>query len=233
MINIDRILGGLVQSVVSSALSHVVSRGTARNAGFKMGRVAARVDKKALGVGALGIAVAAFEHFSESNRPHSIDTANGEGVSGLPGRTPSAVPPPPPPGAVEKMKLPPTPPGAIDDTTIEGSPDALLLLRVMIAAASVDGVIDGDEQRAILNSLATAGLSRTETEFVDTELTHPRSIESLITGPLARELAEQVYTVAYLAINIDEDAERDFLRKLQGLLKLDNAVVERFHKSVD
>ena len=231
MINIDRILGGLVQSVVSSALSQVVSRGAARNAGFKMGRAAARVDKNALGVGAQGLAVAAFEHFSESNRHVATQTTTAGKVLSPPPQPFSVVSPPPPPPAA-RAHIPPGPSGASENAGMEGSLDALLLLRVMIAAASVDGVIDRDEQKAILTSLTTAGLSHTEREFIETELTHPKPVESLITTPLTSELAVQVYMVAHLAINEDEDAEKAFMRKLQALLHLDDEVVNGVRRSI-
>jgi uncharacterized membrane protein YebE (DUF533 family) len=112
-----------------------------------------------------------------------------------------------------------------------GSTEALILLRTMIAAASIDGVVDADERHAIVGALAEAGLSSDEGHFVEQELAAPYPIEELASQVTAPEFAEQVFAVAVLAITADTDAEKAFLERLQSLLCLNDAAVQRITAS--
>ncbi|HVJ62832.1 MAG TPA: DUF533 domain-containing protein, partial [Tahibacter sp.] len=80
-------------------------------------------SKAALGMGALGVAIAAYEHYTEGRQ--------------APAATQSAGPPPPPPPAGGPP--PPSPATRAIAVTTQTQDDALLLVRTMIAAAAADG----------------------------------------------------------------------------------------------
>lgn len=176
-----------------------------------MGRIA--------GMGALGLAIAAFDHFvGKSGQPQPATSAGF--VGGTPAAAPtraSSAPPPPPPGTPYQQQ----------------QSDALTLIRAMIAAANADGVIDPDEQKAILDKLDEAGMNPEERNFIRNQLTSPMSIDSVIPQVDTPELARQVYAVSLLAIRVDTKAERDYLRYLQSRLGLEDEAVLELDQALD
>ena len=163
--------------------------------------------KAALGMGALGVAIAAYEHYTEGNRQNT----------GTPDGTPDGPPPPPPPGA---SAVPPPPPPATRAVTPDtpAQEDALLLVRTMIAAAHADGRIDDDERRAIL---ARAGsLDADDRRILETELAEPRSVAQ-IAAATRPGFGPQVYAAALIAVRVDTLEESDWLEQLGFALGLD------------
>ncbi len=185
--NPERLLGFLVKSTL-------------------FGRQVPAASKVALGVGALGIALAAIEHVTEKRASHRA-----------PG--PGAVPPPPP-GA-------PPPPIPPDDPREQ---EAMLLVRAMIAAGHADGTLDGEERRAILGRLDGETLSRDERDALERELDAPWTTEQLAARVTSRRLAEEVYAASLLAIRLDSPAEHGYLARLAGLLGLDGEATGRLHR---
>jgi uncharacterized membrane protein YebE (DUF533 family) len=95
--------------------------------------------KAKIGMGALGLAIAAYEHYKSSNRPAA--TASAPPPQPMHGGTP-----PPPPAAAGS---PPPAPGTAAPTDAERAVEAMHLLRAMICAANADGLIDADERQRI------------------------------------------------------------------------------------
>ena len=170
--------------------------------------------KAAVGMGLLGVAIAAFEHFSEQQRAPAP-------AGPPPPPTPPRATPPPPPGAAPTGP-PPAPPSTADQ--------AVLLIRAMIAAASADGAVDAEERRRVLARVTSAGLGREEREFLERELAAPRPLAEVLGGVTSTELAEQVYVVSLLAVDVDTESERSYLRELARRLALDDAALTRLHR---
>ncbi|MFQ5739371.1 MAG: DUF533 domain-containing protein [Acidobacteriota bacterium] len=166
-----------------------------------------------LGMGTLGVAIAAIEHLTRDR------TAAAPPVGG---RVP-VVPPPPPPGIPSAASppenrgqpAPPAPASAAARKTV------LLLIRAMIAAAAADGEIKRQERKAILARLSEAELTAEEKEFLERELAAAPSLEQLAVQVDSVELAGQVYSASLLAIEVDSQAERDYLARLGRRLSLD------------
>jgi len=161
--------------------------------------------KVALGLGALGVAIAAIEHVQEKK---------GAAVG------PPPPPPPPPPG----MPPPPPPPQP------PRSGEAMLLVRAMIAAAHADGTVDEEEQRAILGRLSAEDLGEEERAALTRELANPLTPEQLADQVTSPRLAEEVYAASMLAIRVDSPAEREYLARLGALLGLDDETQARLHR---
>lgn len=104
--------------------------------------------------------------------------------------------------------------------------NARLMIRAMIQAAKADGAIDAAERETILSHLTDA--SEEEIAFVTAELDAPSDIAGLAAavGDTARA---QVYSAALMAITVDTEAEKAYLRGLGTALGLDAATVATIH----
>lgn len=189
----ERVLGGLVRGA--------------------MGRGVRRDMKFALGMGALGVAIAAFDHFMEQRRAPSAGTGPvpppQPGAAGVGG----GATPPPPPGSA------PAAPGG----------ESILLVRAMIAAAHADGVLDDAERAAIVERLENAGLGPEERRFLHSEMERPLALDEVVEGVGSPQQAEQVYAVSLLAMKVDQESERRYLAELADKLALPGATVQRLN----
>lgn len=207
MFDPQRLLGQLLGDALGGGFGH---RKQKRGGGLSFG------TKAQLGMGALGIAMAAYEHYT-SQRPQGtpqplpsapppapMATAPIAPAMGLP-----AAPPPPPPSAFDPARLP-----------LEQA-DAVVLVRAMIAAAAADGVIDGGERQRILQRASTAGVDAETFAFLEAELAIPKSADAI--GAMTRPgLTREAYAAAALAIDLDSDSERRFLQTLGNALGLND-----------
>ncbi len=215
MIDAERILGGLIRNSLSRGL-----RGKRRGRRKRRGSLLRSLTGGGLGtvagLGALGVAMAAYEHYTSKQNPP-------------PTPQPAAGPPPPPPSGA---KPPPPPPAGPAQPKREGPGDkkARLLIRAMIAAANADGAIDPQEKEAILVQLGEDGMSPEERALLESELAAPVSIDTLLPQVDSPELANQVYAVSLAAIEVDTEAEKQYLRYLRSRLGLDPAMVRDLHK---
>lgn len=209
MIDAERMLGSLVRSAMGGGRR----RGRRRRRRSWMGSAA----KGALGLGALGVAVAAFEHFSKQSGSASKFTG------GTPAAPPGGAPPPPPPGPRAASAPPPPPPGAVASPAAAGAggrEEATLLVRAMIAAANADHELDEEERRRILEALEEADASEEDKAFLRGELENPIGLAALAAEATTPELASQVYLASCLAIEVDTRAERAYLDRLAERLGL-------------
>ncbi len=117
-------------------------------------------------------------------------------------------------------------------TKTEQDKHALLLIRAMIASAYADGVMDADEKQRIMDKLQGYQISTEEQQFLSQELSQPTPLAMLLSQvePSDMELAKQFYFVSLLAIEIDTDAERQYIANLKqqlGLTPEDYALIEQ------
>jgi uncharacterized membrane protein YebE (DUF533 family) len=171
-------------------------------------------NKAALGLGALGVAMAAWDHYKGQSAGAASPTAP---VQPLPAMTPPP-PPPPPPAPVgfsaSGLTQAPVAPAQV--------PEALLVIRSMIAAAAADGLIDGNEREAILGRAHAAGLDPDDLAALRAELAQPLSMPELIAQTPAH-LAAEIYAAALVTISIDTEAEQRWMQRLAEGLKLETA----------
>ena len=105
-----------------------------------------------------------------------------------------------------------------------------LVLRAMIGAAQVDGHIDEAEMEKILGHMAEGEVTEEERRAAREEANRPVDVASLGREVDRPEVATEVYLGALLAIEVDTEAERDYLRRLASALRLDRGVVDRLHR---
>ena len=107
---------------------------------------------------------------------------------------------------------------------------ATLILAAMINAAKADGQIDQEELQRILGKLRKAGAEAEALAFVMSELKKPMDLEALVRDVPDQQTAVQLYAASLLAIEVDTEAERQYLRRLAHGLRLDASVVRRVHQ---
>jgi uncharacterized membrane protein YebE (DUF533 family) len=146
------------------------------------------------------------------------------------GKTPEA------PGSATQALPELLPPPADSGFSIEAnavSQDfALILIRAMIAAARADGHIDETERAHIFDRLSASGLSADATAFIETELTTPTDLDSIVAAAATEEQKVELYTAARLTIEPNSRAERGFLDLLAGRLGLADGLVDHIEATV-
>ncbi|MCI0420464.1 MAG: tellurite resistance TerB family protein [Acidobacteria bacterium] len=224
MFNAERLLGSLLTNALGQGLTGRASRLGRQAGGLKsMAGSLISQNKAAIGMGVLGLAVGAFEHFTQKNQ--------ASGSLGSAGGATSVAPMPQAPGqAASHPAVHWTPPPLPSEPRSETpqNEEALLLIRAMIAAANADHAVDDSERRAIAGKVTASGLGSEELSFIEKELANPLDLRSLASQVKSPEMAEQVYAASVLAIEVDSDAERNYLQRLASALKLDATVVAKW-----
>lgn len=233
MFDVEKLLGQMLSGGVGHKRKHKHKR---ESGSFGI----PGVSKAQLGVGAIGLAIAAWEHYkTKSAAPASAPAAWTPGTPNQP-YAPTPMPPPPPP---MNMPLPAAPPAAMPAPVVSApapaahaqdaqrEADAAHLVRAMIAAAAADGLIDAEERAAILQRALEAGLSPQTQQFLLREMDAPASLEAIVAATRA-ELRAETYAAALIAISIDTDAERAYLDHLAARLQLSAEDRQRIHTMV-
>lgn len=109
----------------------------------------------------------------------------------------------------------------------------MTLIRAMIASAYADGILDGNEREGILARLEDVNLSNEERQFITRELLSPANMDDIVKEANTPELAQQVYAVSLLAIDVDTETERHYLKTLASKLNLDGDTVRQIHAELE
>jgi uncharacterized membrane protein YebE (DUF533 family) len=117
-----------------------------------------------------------------------------------------------------------------EQTTSEHA--AGLVLRAMIEAAKADGRVDAIERQRIVAKAQESGVDQEAAAFLQRELERPANPDALAAEARDPVVAAQVYAASLLAIQIDTEEERDYLRALAGKLRLEPAVVAQLHSAL-
>jgi len=107
--------------------------------------------------------------------------------------------------------------------------EAEILLRAMINSAKSDGGVDESEQRKILEHLGD--VSQDEVQFVQNEMAQPLDVDAFIRS-VPQELAQQVYVMSLLGIDLDSQAEAQYLNQLSTGLGISNDLANQIHEKV-
>lgn len=109
---------------------------------------------------------------------------------------------------------------------------AELTVRAMINAAKADGQGDREEIRRIIGKASEDGLTAEEQAFVSEEIHKPMETAAIVREVPNAQVAAQVYAASLLAIEVDTDAERNYLEGLALALDLDREVVDNLHAAL-
>ena len=114
-------------------------------------------------------------------------------------------------------------PAAVD--TAPAQKQALAFVKAMINAAKADGHIDAEEQQKIVSKLSDLGPQ--EAAFIQEELTKPLNFDFF--ADITQDMAQQVYAVSLMAINLDTPAESSYMQQLAQGLGLDPQTINSIH----
>lgn len=104
---------------------------------------------------------------------------------------------------------------------------AKLLVIAMVNAAKSDGQIDQQEQDAIVKELGD--LSQEEVQFLRSEFARPLDVKEFVWSvPVGME--QQVYAVSLIAIDLDRQAEADYLKQLGHGFRMTQVDCNRIHR---
>jgi len=224
MFHAERLLGSLLNAALSRGFRsrHDLKRQQRRGIKSLAGELLSE-NKAAIGMGLLGVAIAAYEHFSQ--KAQSVPVPGGTVPSPVaPMPKPLASPPPLPNWS------PPPLPSQVDQKVASSRDDAVVLIRAMIAAAHADKNIDDQERTNILKRMEESGCSPEEREFLLRETGNPLQLNGLLDLIKSPQLAEQVYVVSLMAIQPDSSEELDYLRQLAQGLGFSKDVVSKWNK---
>jgi uncharacterized membrane protein YebE (DUF533 family) len=160
------------------------------------------------------------------------ETAQQSGAAASPAPAATAPPaggltvPPPLPSAAGSRVVPPPLPGAAPLAAPASTvpPQVVQVLRLTLAAARADGVLEVREREAILARARELGAE----PAVAAELDAPRPIADIVAGVTEPQQKKDLYTLAFAIVRADEhvtDTERAWLTGLSAQLGLDGATV--------
>ncbi|MGH8051855.1 MAG: tellurite resistance TerB family protein [Arenimonas sp.] len=209
MFDAEKLLGQMMGDAFSGALGGKKRKHKRSSSGLSglMGGMSTGTKAK-IGVGLLGLAYAAYEHYKQ------------------PATTASGSTPPPPPAKLQSM--PPAPPTTSPSVANE---HALHLIRAMITAADADGLIDAEERESILARAREAGLDTDSLRALEVEINAPMNLKQLMVRT-PENLRDETYAAALIAITTDTPEERDFLDQLATGLKLDGNARQEIHQQL-
>ncbi len=118
----------------------------------------------------------------------------------------------------------------VEVAAITGPDAEKLLVRAMISAAKADGQIDRAEMQNIIGRIDDGGVTDAERAFVMGELAAPLDVAALAADARTPAQAAEVYAASLIAIDVDSDAERAYLRTLAEALRLDPETVAQLHQ---
>ncbi len=111
--------------------------------------------------------------------------------------------------------------------------DAQVIVKAMINAAKADGQIDREEIEKVLGKLQEGGLTAEEQQFFKAEANKPGDLSEVVSsvgGDI--ELAVEVYAASLLAIEVDTEAERSYLKQLAAELGLNPQVSSHIEQTL-
>ena len=210
--NAEHLLGQLLRSGLSGGFG----RGRKRHRGGSLLGGLSTGTKAQIGLGLLGVAIAAYEHY----------TKQGSGSSGGIGAPPESDPTPPP----VPSPAPASAPNAQPAISVPAN-DAKLLVQAMVAAAAADGVIDEAERAQMLQRANEAGFDAETKRFLQDELSAPRSL-AVIVASARPEIATDLYAASCAAITADTEAEKTYLNTLATRLGLSESARADVHRQL-
>ncbi len=107
---------------------------------------------------------------------------------------------------------------------------AALLLKAMVQAAMSDGALDDKERAKLMQHMGDA--TDEEIEFVSRLMDQPVDVAGLA-ADVPDGMEEQVYLVSALAIDLDSQAEAQYLHDLATALGLDQTMVNDIHRQAN
>ncbi len=111
----------------------------------------------------------------------------------------------------------------------EANGQAKLMIQAMINAAKSDGTIDDAEQQKIVGKLGD--ISQDEIDFVRAEFAKPLDTNGFAHS-VPSHLAQKVYAVSLLGIDLDTNQEAQYLHELAQCMHVEPEVANKIHEQL-
>jgi len=107
--------------------------------------------------------------------------------------------------------------------------EVYILLKSMIYAAKIDGTVDESEREKIMEFMGN--MSKVEQMFVEHELQKELHVEEFL-KEIPKGMEKQVYYMSLFAIDVNNEAERNYLELLSNKLNIPYETVDSIHESL-
>ena len=107
---------------------------------------------------------------------------------------------------------------------------AKIILKAMISAAKADGKLDDHEREQITKFVGD--VTQEELAFIKSELDAPMDIDGLIQS-VPENMAQEVYMMSLLAIDLDHQTEAEYLDKLARGLSINPENANAIHEKLN
>jgi len=107
---------------------------------------------------------------------------------------------------------------------------AKILIQAMVNAAKSDGQIDEQEQQKIVSNLGDE-VSEEERQFVLSEMQSPLDVDGFVRS-IPQGAEQQVYLMSLMAIDLDSQAEAQYLDKLREGIGMTQEACNAIHQQV-
>jgi uncharacterized membrane protein YebE (DUF533 family) len=123
----------------------------------------------------------------------------------------------------------------LNDGLIEATqnPLTMTLIKTMIAASKADGNIDAVEHKRLFDAIEGAQLSASDKGGVFDLMARDIPIQEITAGITQDHHKAEVYLAGYLAIEVDDQAERTFLNNLAIALDLPRGLSAYLEQQAD
>ena len=152
----------------------------------------------------------------------SPSPSQSSGAAPAPASTPDAAPA----GASPSAPATPFDHGAI------GEEEARIMLRAMVAATMVDGLLDANERMRLDAAVVAAGIAEDGRAWLAREIAEPADIDAIADAVHDPDRATRVYAAARLAIDPDTMQERQFLKMLAEALDVPPDALARLEAEI-
>lgn len=105
-----------------------------------------------------------------------------------------------------------------------------VLLLAIVNAMKADGVVDGEELSRLSQRLNEVGADQEARDYILDQLRRPIDLDGLIRAVPDKDTGVQAYAASLLAIEVDTDAEKTYLRALARGLGLTSDMVAEIHR---
>jgi uncharacterized membrane protein YebE (DUF533 family) len=109
---------------------------------------------------------------------------------------------------------------------------AQLVLKGMINAAKSDGQISPEEMQRIVGKLQESGADHSIQQWVMQQIQAPLNVQAFAAEVPNQEVAAQVYTASLLAVEVDTEAEKQYLQQFAQASGLHPLVVGQIHQTL-
>lgn len=117
-----------------------------------------------------------------------------------------------------------------DIDTINAGSEVYILLKAMVNAAKANGEVDEVERKKIMEFMGD--MSKVQQMFVEYEFNKSFNLNEFV-KEVPKGMEEQVYYMSRFAIDLDNEAEREYLELLANKLNLAYKTVDGIHESLE